>query len=251
MEKSLLLKNINQDFFKTWTSEMGYVLGYVAADGCITVSKDRKKNPFTFNITSAEKRHLYRIRKVLNSEHKISKKSGGNSDSIAFQLQIRNLTIAKDLMNLGILPQKTYRLGPIKVLEKYFPDFVRGFFDGDGTVYIYRVNGTPQIKAGFVSSSHSFIREFNQQLCKKLNIPAKSIHRKVDKKAKRMIQYDICFYINDCDKLAEFLYGNNPILYLPRKRKIFDKWKLIKRRSYIKQNYPSKVGWYLNQKVLA
>jgi len=250
VEKLLLLKNINQDFFKTWTSEMGYVLGYVAADGCITVSKDRKKNPFTFNITSAEKRHLYRIRKVLNSEHKISKKSGGRKN-IAFQIQIRNAIIAEDLMKLGIFPRKTSNLKPITIPEKYFPDFVRGFFDGDGTVYIYRVNGTPQIKAGFVSSSHSFIREFNRQLCKKLNIPAKSIHRKVNKKAERMIQYDICFYINDCDKLAEFLYGNDPILYLYRKRKIFEKWKLIKRRGYIKQNYPSKVGWYLNQKVFA
>ncbi len=251
MEKSLLLKNINQDFFKTWTSGMGYVLGYVAADGCITVSKDRKKNPFTFNITSAEKRHLYRIRKVLNSEHKISKKTGGRKN-VAFQIQIRNSIIAEDLMKLGIFPRKTSNLKPITVPEKYSPDFVRGFFDGDGTVYIYNVNETPQVKAGFISASLLFLENINRRICDKCNIPLKNIHQFLPKKKnQKLIRYSIDFYIDDCEKLAGFMYGDNPALFLPRKRKIFEKWKSIKRRDYIKQNYPSKIGWHLNQKVLA
>lgn len=29
-----------------------------------------------------------------------------------------------------------------------------------------------------------------------------------------------------------------------------EKWKSVKRQHYIKQNYPSKIGWKLNQKVL-
>ena len=61
-----------------------------------------------------------------------------------------------------------------------------------------------------------------------------------------MTQYNICFYIDDSEKLAKFMYGNNPKLYLDRKKKIFDEWKLIKRRHYIKENYPSKIGWRLN-----
>lgn len=65
-----------------------------------------------------------------------------------------------------------------------------------------------------------------------------------------MTQYSICFYVDDCKKLAEFMYGNDSILYLLRKRRIFERWKLIERRNYIKQNYPSKVGWQLNKKVL-
>ena len=63
--------------------------------------------------------------------------------------------------------------------------------------------------------------------------------------------YSICFYIDDCEKLAGFMYRNNPTLCLFRKRQVFEKWKLIKRRHYIKQNYSSKIGWPLNQKVFA
>ena len=155
-------------------------------------------------------------------------------------------------MKLGIFPRKTYNLGPIKVPDKYFSDFVRGFFDGDGTVYIYKVNGVPQIKSGFVSPSLTFIKDFNQRLCGALNIPEKNIHQALPKRTDQtLINYDICFYIDDCGKLAKFIYGNNPTLYLPRKRRIFEKWKSIKRRHYIKQNYPSKVGWRLNEKAFA
>ena len=235
-------KRINQDFFKRWTSEMSYVLGYVTADGCIAVSKDRKKNPFTLNITSAEKKHLCRLRNALGSEHKIGKKSGGSSNIIAYQLQIRNPIITKDLINLGISPRKTYNLNPIKVPDKYFPDFVRGFFDGDGSVYIYEVNRAPQIKASFCSSSLSFIAKLNQDLCRKIEIALKTIHGGKSKRRKIPLYY-VDFYIDDCEKLAKFMYGNNPTLYFPRKRRVFERWKSIKRRHYIKQNYPSKIGW--------
>ena len=245
----IFTKHINQDFFKTWSSKMSYVLGYIVADGCIVVSKDRKNHPFTLNITSAEKENIERIRRAMNSEHKISKKPGGPG-IIAYQLQIRNPIITKDLINLGIYPRKTYNLSPIKVPNKYFSDFVRGFFDGDGTVYIHNVNGVPQLKASFCSSSISFITEFNQNLCKNIETPLKTIHQAKEKRRNIPLYY-VDFYIDDCEKLSQFIYKDNPTLYLPRKRQIFKKWKSIERRHYIKQNYPSKIGWQLNQKVFA
>jgi len=145
-------------------------------------------------------------------------------------------------------PKKNYNSDFLKIPKKFFFDFTRGFFDGDGTVYIYKVNGTPQIKVGFVSPNLSFITEFNKQLCEAIGIQRKAVH-KFHSKNKKAPLYNICFYIDDCEKLAKFIYGNNPTLYLPRKRRVFEKWKTIKRRHYIKQNYPSKIGWHLNQRV--
>ena len=239
-------KHISQDFFKSWTSEMAYVLGYFVADGCISLSKGRENNPYTFNITSVDLDHLEKIKTALKSEYKISKKSGG-SDDIAYQIQIRNSTLCRDLIKLGIHPRKTYNLEPINVSDKYFPDFVRGFFDGDGSVYIYNVNKAPQIKVSFVAASQSFIKKFNSDLCKHLKIEEKSVHQTKYKSSKTMIQYSVCFYVDDSKKLSEFMYGQNPTLYLERKKEIFDKWRLAKRRHYNKQNYPSKIGWHLNE----
>lgn len=39
---------------------MSYVLGYIAADGYITISRERKNNPFSLNITSSDM-NRYRI----------------------------------------------------------------------------------------------------------------------------------------------------------------------------------------------
>lgn len=221
---------------------MSYVLGYITADGCITVSKGRK-NPFTLNITSIEKKYLCKIRKAFASTHKISKKPCGRLNKFGYQLQFRNTTIIADLLLLGITPRKTYNLAPIKVPDKYFADFTRGLFDGDGTVYIYKVNNTPQIKVGFVSASLPFLIDFNQHLCKMLNIPIKNIKKNIQK---TMPLYSICFYIDDCKKLNQFMYKNNPTLFLPRKQKIFNQWQYKKRRKYIKQNYPSKINMQSN-----
>lgn len=240
---------IDKNFFKNWTSPMSYVLGFIVADGCIYKRKDRKDS-YTLNITSKDRKHLLRIKKELNSGHPISTKY--NSQKMPYsQIQICDKEICNDLIKLGIFPRKTFNLNPIKVPEKYFSDFVRGFFDGDGTVYIYKVNNVLQIKAGFVNASFSFLVEFNERLCKNLDIPVKSIHKTIDVRGKKkMIQFNTHFYINDCDKLADFMYGNKTSLCLTRKRKIFEEWKSIRRRHYVKQNYPSKIGWRLNRKIL-
>ena len=137
----------------------------------------------------------------------------------------------------------------IDVSKRHFPDFVRGFFDGDGSVYIQKVNGTLQIKSGFVGASAQFMERFNEQICNALNIPQKTVHKYEYKDNIRIPKYDIHFYIDDSEKLAKFMYGNNPTLYLERKKKVFDKWNSIKRRNYVKKNYPSKIGWHLNEKI--
>lgn len=219
------------------------------ADGCICVSNDKRRNRFVLNITSANLRHLFKIRRALRSKHKIGKKPSSNGN-IGFQFQIRNSIITNDLVNLGIKPRKTLNLKPIKVPDKYFSDFARGFFDGDGTVYIYKVNDVPQIKAGFVCSSLEFLKDFNKKLCKRLNIIPKNIHTENTNKSK-MPRYSINFYIDDCEKLMHFMYRKDNCLRLERKFKIFKRWGEIKRRVYIKRAYPSKIGWQLNRKILA
>lgn len=179
-----ILKKVNQDFFKKWTHNVAYILGFFVADGCITVSKDRKNRPYTFNITSVDLEHLYLLRGVMGSNYKISKKQ---TDKNGHQIQIRNQILCNDLINFGIRPRKTHNLGVINVPDEYSSDFARGFFDGDGTVYIYNVNNTPQIKVGFVCVSLNFIKDFNSKLCRVLKISEKSVHKTILKRPNTMV----------------------------------------------------------------
>lgn len=244
----MVRKYINQDFFKTWSPNMAYVLGYVAADGCIHASKDRI-NSLIFNITSKDRSHLEKIKKVLESEYKISAKfNGTKTGGVAYHIQVRNNTICNDLMNLGINQRKTHTIQPLPVPDEYFSDFIRGFFDGDGTVYLYKVNGTWQIKTGFVCVSLPFINDINIKLCKALDIPLKKLHENRPKKG--VIKYSIDLYVDDSKKFFDLMYKDDSSLFLTRKKKKFEKWKTLKRRGYIKNNdiYPSKVGWHLNSR---
>lgn len=239
---------MNEDFFKKWSRVSVYILGFIAADGNITKRNDRKDS-YMLNMTSKDKNHLEAINKVLGSHYSIgSKKSGYTNKKEYYVLQISNKKICFDLLKLGIIPRKTYIFSMPKVPKKYFADFVRGFFDGDGTVYTYSVNNSPQIKAGFVSCSKDFIEGFNHRLCDRLGILEKTVHKTISK-GKKYPQYTIHFYINDCSKLASLMYKNDPILFLKRKRKIFQDWESVVRRHYIKKNYPSKIGWKLNSKL--
>jgi len=96
------------------------------------------------------------------------------------------------------------------------------------------------------------LEDFNKHLCVNLNIPHKAIHKNFAKNATQYL-YSICFYIDDCERLYKFIYKNTSI-FLERKYRIFKKWESMKsenRRHYMKKNYPSKIGWRLNKKVLA
>jgi len=234
----------NKQFFSSWGLEMAYVFGVITADGCIIIKRTRNdgSKQYCLNITSKDLKLLQKIKEAMKAQQKIGTKLNGQGKKRCYQLQIGHQNICKDLLSLGIKPNKSHNfLGPVNVPEEFFPAFVRGFFDGDGSVYIYDVNGTPQIKASFVSTDHSFLKDFNQKLCSQLKIPIKTIHKE-EQKGKRVPKYGIYFYISDCEKLAQLIYGSDSTLYLPRKRKIFQKWENIERRDYNKRNYPSKIG---------
>jgi intein-encoded DNA endonuclease-like protein len=149
---------INKKFFSSWNSEMAYILGFITADGCLGVKKIRKdkSKQYFLDITSKDFSLLRKIKKIMGANQKIGIKYGRTKKEKCYRIQIGYQEICKDLLKLGIQPKKTSTLNWINVPEKYFPDFVRGFFDGDGSVYIYEVNGTPQIKATHSQHQLSF-----------------------------------------------------------------------------------------------
>ena len=61
-------KEVNINFFKQWTKEMAYVLGFFAADGYMTINK-RGGQFWCIQIT--DQQLLNSIRKVIESNHKI------------------------------------------------------------------------------------------------------------------------------------------------------------------------------------
>jgi len=162
-------RNVNVDFFKTWSPEMAYVLGYFAADGGMFINSGGSKY---IHFVSADYELLHKVKKVMNSRHKIvlkSKKVKRWKD--CYILQIGCKEIYNDLLKRGFTPNKDVCLRFPKIPKEYLRHFIRGFFDGDGYIchgYYQRANRgckkTFYLQTGFCSGSKGFLKVLSEEL---------------------------------------------------------------------------------------
>ena len=128
-------RTLNQDFFKTWSPQMAYVLGFFAADGSM-LRNNRGGCYIEFTIT--DRIILEYIQKAVGSTHKIKERIERRIVTTwkpQYRIQIGSKEWFKDLSALGFTQNKSKTLEFPKIPEKYLGDFVRGYFDGDGCAY--------------------------------------------------------------------------------------------------------------------
>jgi len=219
-------RNYDLNFFKTWSSDMAYILGFMYADGNIVETK--RGNQYVA-IYTADEELLHRMRTSMRSEHKIAKRESDTGCN--YRIQIGSREWFADLGTLGLFPNKTKRMQLPDIPARYFGDFVRGYFDGDGNVWIgminkYRNKPTRVIQVGFTSGSRGFLSELCVSL-KKRGMRGGSLY---DSKTKNFSR--LSFSTIDALKLSEIMYNGQPKLYLRRKQLRFEQF----RASRIKQN---------------
>jgi len=198
---------------------MAYTLGFIFADGNIIRNK-RGSNYFSFY--SSDKAILIFIKKAMSSDHKISKRNihSGN----VYRLQIGSKEMVNDLYKLGLINNKANRMDFPIVPSKYLTSFVLGFFDGDGNVWIGKMNKkrkhpTIVIQSSFTSASISFLKQLHDSL-KSFGIKGGFIYKIKNKNCARLT-----LSIKDSLKLYKIMYnGDHTPYFLKRKRETFEKY---------------------------
>lgn len=125
--------NIDHNFFNmdNQTSNSAYILGLLASDGWVS----KENNCICIELQQSDKQILIDVNKILKNERPIKDyiRANGfkNSKLYFFSRQIK-----EDLSLYDIIPNKTYcDTNFIKNIKyQFYPDFLRGFFDGDGCV---------------------------------------------------------------------------------------------------------------------
>jgi hypothetical protein len=145
-----------------------YFVGLLVTDG--NLSKDNRH----INITSKDVDHLVKVNQALGLDNKITMKSRGASlaeKKYGF-LQFSDVRLYKYLLSLGVTPNKSLTLGPLKVPAVYFPDFLRGVIDGDGSIrrWMHASNLNEQWSLSVVSASHRFIVWLHGVICKQFGV---------------------------------------------------------------------------------
>lgn len=212
-------RNVNKDFFKKWTPEMAYVLGFFAADGYIT----KKGNTGYLCFEIADKLLLESIRDTLESDHTIGvRKPKNRKHSTSYRIQIGSKEMCDDLEKLGFKQGKTFNLKLPNVPEECFGDFVRGYFEGDGNVWTglnHKSQAIPNhaILVGFTSGCREFLENLHRSLQKK-GIMGGSL-------SKKLRGFNLKYSINDSLKIYKIMYDRqHGTLFLPRKKEVFERF---------------------------
>lgn len=214
-----IYKKVNKDFFKKWSPEMAYVLGFFAADGCITVNS-RGGEYFVIQISDLDL--LKKIKKILESDHKITKRFHLKYSSVFFRIQIGSKEICNDLRKLGFSENKTHHIVVPKIPSNYIGDFIRGYFDGDGNIWqgeVHKERKTSHrvLQLAFTSGSYNFLKQLKMLLGKILKTNGCLVVSKI--KAYCRLQ----FSTKDALKIYDFMYNTDiTSLCLKRKKKQFD-----------------------------
>lgn len=202
---------------------MSYVLGFFAADGCMIRNK-RGACFIEFQIT--DKDILLKIRKLLGSNHKISKRRDVDNWKSRHRLQIGSKEYFNDLSRLGLTQRKSQTIRFPNVPKRYFADFVRGYFDGDGNVYIYnrKDRSSPAILSGFTCGNKIYLKKLKDRLKSETGLIGGTLYRHSSSGV-----YRLYYSTNDSAKLYGFMYCDKyDKLHLSRKKKVFEKFLKIK-----------------------
>lgn len=212
---------LNVDFFKKWSAEMAYVLGYFSADGGMFINSGGSKY---IHFVSTDYDLLRKVKNIVKSKHKIAlkRKATGNWKT-TYILQIGSQEIYNDLIKLGLMPNKEKRLSLPQVPNRYLRHFVRGYFDGDGCVsfgYYKRKNRKTKIftlMVRFASASKLFLKNLAKRISLDTNLKEGFLSR-------NGANFHLGYSKLPSIKLCRYMYsGVSKKYYLERKYSKFQK----------------------------
>lgn len=204
---------VNDDYFDKESHNMAYILGFLAADGTVS----RNGNRIKIGLSSVDRGFLESIRKELGIESSIFDYETSNGYLVS-ELSFTSSKIKQKLSEYNVIPGKTETFTfPTNLNKEYWIDFIRGYFDGDGSV---GTAGPSAIRWQICSHRPHVLETIVNFLYEEYNIPKVSIQK--NKKGNSFL-YTIQYSNNSTRKIYQILYTDNS-LYLPRK---FEKFKSI------------------------
>lgn len=170
-------RQINRYFFNTWNIPMAYVLGYLYADGAL-IDANKSSRTCYITISSKDKRILHQIRKTLESNHKIYTRESGYMyirgkryhRNRHYVLRVGSKQMFMDLNRLGLTARKSLTMTFPHITDEFLPYFLRGYFDGDGCLYIGGSQNSLRVSVIFTSGSDKFLNSIQARLSRLIGL---------------------------------------------------------------------------------
>jgi len=213
---------------KSFTNENDisyYLLGVFITDGNVSYQKSHSIDKIYYSCELKSADH--------NWIKKLSKLCGKNlplvpaTNSKCLRLRLHNTKIGEWLVANNCTPNKTLTVQFPQLPNIYLSDFIRGCWDGDGSISLsHRSNGYLEPRAQLYSASKSFIYSMQKTLLETYDIMSHIYEVKMQDH--KMMNGDIITAKNQlyqmsiggqhCKKFAEQIYGGKYKIVLNRKQ---------------------------------
>lgn len=204
------LYSYDNNYFKEInTPNKAYFLGLLISDGT------NIRNGFRIMLQEGDLHILEEFKKDINYTGNIyiRKRKNENCKKLC-DLIIYDQNMSDDLSKLGCIPAKSHHTYFPDIPEEFHSHFIRGVFDGDGSVWISKG------KKGFsIMGNHLLVKSIQEILIRECNLKKNKLH--ISHRCKdNIIQFSYSGNKN-CKRLFDYLYKDATV-FLKRK---FEKFK--------------------------
>jgi hypothetical protein len=207
-------------FFECIDSESNaYWLGFICADGCVQNSK--RNRALNVELSAVDERHLVRFADIFGatiSRRTREQRSGKISEMVA--CRVSSTWVVQSLIDKGVCPAKSLSASLVGVLDHVpahlMRHFVRGYFDGDGSVVLPSRSGSGLMVS--ISGNQSLLSRIKDFMVMTLGVyPSKLCTRPGGRAGFCSIAWQA-----RTDTLAvEHWFYDGATIFLERKREIF------------------------------
>ncbi|MGB7293639.1 MAG: LAGLIDADG family homing endonuclease [Thermodesulfobacteriota bacterium] len=224
IKKDIVLEKtkIDKTFFKKWSAEMAYVLGVLYSDGNLQLGRPQRGSnipniPPAFSLAQKHSELLKKVLSLMKCTAKMHFSENRKGAGEIYIFKVVNREVCSDLLRLGLKPRKSLIVTFPAIPFEYTRHFIRGCWDGDGTVYLEN-NQLNKAKASLTSGSRDFIQSLIANL-ELLGLPKRTIYTNKNGKS-----FYFRYHGKACAKLYHIFYdGVSENMYLTRKFKMFEK----------------------------
>ena len=195
--------NVNISFFEEWSQELAYIVGFFLADGHMADHSKVKHYGIFFSV--GDKDIVEKIANVCGYKNTVKKYIHKTTTlSTMYKISISSKFVWKFFENLGFSHRKTFTTRiPKQIPQELMHHFIRGVFDGDGSIF-FRWKHYPQTN---IAGSKLLIDDVS-----KIGIEHSSINNKNNK------TFVICYNGQKAIGFLNYIYKDATI-YMDRKHK--------------------------------
>lgn len=228
MKSGKRIYQLKENYFDKWSHNMAYILGFISADGSITGGYSltimlHKKDIEVLQFMISEICPQIPIRELREKYVKIS---------------FNSIAMINSLQKYNVVPNKSKIINfDFDIPNKYFGDYLRGVFDGDGCVMCR--NNT--IESTFASGSLKFLQALRKR-AGNIGYISKQSSRK-----ETWICYRWAMSKTDTLKLRDMMYPSNGFALSRKKNKFFsdfyipsDRWWTKEQIAYLRKHFQSR-----------